>query len=154
MTGSETELGLRMSLLDSETIEAVSGLDRACFANPSLQADFKAELGREQSRCLLASLDGEVVGYLLYWMVVGEMQILNIAVDPSMRRKGFGQLLLEEGVRRAIAEGAWVATLEVRESNEAAKKLYKTMGFRVLGTRVKYYSNPVEDALLMVKAFS
>lgn len=145
------ELDLRD--LSPDWLEDATKLDRLCFASKALQVDFTEELARSQSRCLLAVQENEVVGYLLYWMVAGEMQILNVAVHPSARRGGIGRSLLRGSIERAVDEGAWLATLEVRKSNEAAIGLYERENFRVLGTRLDYYREPKEDALLMVRAF-
>jgi ribosomal-protein-alanine N-acetyltransferase len=144
---------LCLECLSAGTLGGAQEVDRECFLSPALQVDFSAELEKTQSRCLVARDGEEVVAYLLYWLVAEEMQILNIAVKSGCRRRGWGRLLLEKGIRDARGEGAWVATLEVRKSNEEAIALYQGNGFRILGTRLDYYREPEEDALLMVRAF-
>jgi ribosomal-protein-alanine N-acetyltransferase len=144
---------LVMEALSRSNLPGAEALDRICFSSKALQVEFQDEMNRRHSRCLVALQHENVIGYLLYWMVAGEMQILNVAVHPGARRVGVGQKLLLRCIDQAIEEGAWLATLEVRKSNEAAIRLYTAQNFRVLGTRLDYYSEPKEDALLMVRAF-
>ena len=144
---------LKMEPLSPSNIAGAEAVDRVCFPSKALQVEFHEEMSRAHSRCLVGLHQEAVVGYMLYWMVAGEMQILNVAVHPDARRAGVGRELLERGIALAIEEGAWLATLEVRKSNEAAIGLYREQSFRVLGTRLDYYREPKEDALLMVRAF-
>jgi ribosomal-protein-alanine acetyltransferase len=90
----------------------------------------------------VAEKDGAVRGFLVSREVTGEVEILNLAVDFSHRRSGVATALLE-------SLDADVLFLEVRESNQAARKLYAKLGFQVVGTRRQYYDNPVESALTM-----
>ena len=89
-----------------------------------------------------AERDGKVCGFLVSRNVMGEVEVLNLAVDPGWRRTGVATALLE-----SIPEGT--VFLEVRESNAAARNLYSRLGFRVVGQREKYYDDPVETALVM-----
>jgi len=96
--------------------------------------------------CLVAELDGRVVGFLASRQVApGEREILNVAVDPAERRRGIGKRLVERELARS--PGAWF--LEVRESNAAAIALYRSMGFEPSGLRPGYYSDPAEAAIVM-----
>jgi ribosomal-protein-alanine N-acetyltransferase len=90
-----------------------------------------------------------VVGYLFTWVVAGEFHINNIAVAPEHRGQGIADALLRVGLGEAVARGARVAVLEVRESNAPARALYARWGFAMAGRRKRYYSHPTEDALLM-----
>jgi len=74
---------------------------------------------------------------------------MNLAVIESMRHKGIARSLVTQALEVGLAQGAMRAVLEVRVSNRAAHGLYRSLGFRVGTTRRTYYSNPVEDALLM-----
>ncbi len=93
--------------------------------------------------------DTAVVGYCAVWVVVDELQIHNLAVRHRWRRLGAGTVLLEYTVSAARRLGARRATLEVRASNTAARRLYEQAGFRVAGLRERYYSVPVDDALVL-----
>ena len=93
----------------------------------------------------VAERNGAIAGFLITREVVGEIEILNVAVDPELRRRGIAKTLLNqvlESFRGAVF-------LEVRKSNEAAQKLYESLGFRLAGLRRNYYQNPPEDAVVM-----
>jgi ribosomal-protein-alanine N-acetyltransferase len=89
-----------------------------------------------------------VLGYAGGWLLVDEIHVSTIAVDPRWRRKGLAQLLLTELLNRGIARGARRATLEVRVSNIAAQKLYQKCGFRIVSKQKRYYADN-EDAFIM-----
>ncbi|ASO28497.1 ribosomal-protein-alanine N-acetyltransferase [Vibrio anguillarum] len=96
-------------------------------------------------------VDGKVVGYFYAQNIIGEVTLLNIAVDPQQQGKGYGKLLMEFFLtycEKAQAESAW---LEVRESNIRAYSLYESLGFNELDRRVNYYPTPKgsEDAIIM-----
>jgi ribosomal-protein-alanine N-acetyltransferase len=94
----------------------------------------------------VAELDGQVVGFLVtLWISPDEVEILNLAVAPSMRRKGVARALVQ-GVLET-REGT--VFLEVRESNAAARKFYESIGFSVVASRPGYYANPPETAIVM-----
>jgi ribosomal-protein-alanine acetyltransferase len=90
----------------------------------------------------VAEKDREVCGFLVSREIVGEVEVLNLAVHPSRRRTGVATTLLE-------SIDAPVVFLEVRESNQVARNLYYKLGFRVVTRREEYYENPVESALVM-----
>ena len=89
------------------------------------------------------------IGYVIYWLVSGEIDIHNLAVDPRYRRRGVARSLLRSVVGDAKDRGVRRITLEVRKSNEAAQKLYQSLGFAEQGIRKGYYSDDGEDALAM-----
>ena len=96
--------------------------------------------------CLVAVVAGVVKGFLVSRQTgPGEREILNLAVEPSERRKGIARRLLEEVL--AVHQGVWF--LEVRESNTAALNLYKRFGFQPAGRREDYYRAPPETAIVM-----
>jgi ribosomal-protein-alanine N-acetyltransferase len=98
---------------------------------------------------VLRTPEWRVAAFCTVWLVLDEVHINNIAVRPECRGHGAGQLLLTRVLREGTGHGAARATLEVRRSNAAALKLYEKMGFKVGGTRRNYYTNPVEDALIL-----
>ena len=93
-----------------------------------------------------------VIGFLISLCASEDWEIENVVVDPSSRRQGVGSLLLCELLNRARQQGAESLLLEVRESNIAARELYKKMGFSEEGRRPRYYREPEEDALLLRRA--
>lgn len=89
------------------------------------------------------------LGYVGFWLMLDEAHISNVAVHPSWRRRGLGELLLTYTVDRAAELGAAVVTLEVRVSNLSAQSLYRKYGLDFTGRRPHYYSDNGEDALVM-----
>ena len=127
-------------------------LDLRCFPNPGERVDFRVEIPRENSLVLGAREKGALVGYLLAWWVLDRMEILNVAVDPSHRRRGFGLVLVDAALREARTRGIQGIDLEVRASNEPAVSLYTQLGFARVGERRGYYRNPVDDAILLTRS--
>jgi [ribosomal protein S18]-alanine N-acetyltransferase len=98
----------------------------------------------------VAESEGIVVGMLVARQVADEMEILNLAIRPEYRRRGAALQLVSAALHRAYVAGARRTYLELRASNGGGFAFYKRLGFRVSGQRPKYYSDPVEDAILMV----
>jgi [ribosomal protein S18]-alanine N-acetyltransferase len=91
----------------------------------------------------------ELVGYVCFWVVFEELRMMNLAVAPHVRHRGIGRWLLQQAVTMGLEQGARRALLEVRASNAPALALYEQAGFFRSGVRTRYYTNPVEDAVLM-----
>ncbi|SRR5712692_5762071 len=132
-------------------LEAVLRIEQASFVNPWTREMYLAELdNRGISYCYVARNESkQIVGYCSFWRVLDELHINNLAVAPEYRGAGVGTALLTEVVRQGAELGAHRATLEVRLSNQAARRLYERLGFTVAGVRQAYYTNPVEDALVL-----
>ncbi len=96
-----------------------------------------------------SSRDEPIVGYGGVWLSVDEGHITTIAVAPEYRGRGIGELLLNGLIDQALDLHADVLTLEVRISNVVAQQLYLKYGFRPVGTRLRYYTDNGEDALIM-----
>ena len=86
--------------------------------------------------------------------MLGEADIMNVAVSPAFRRRGIAAELLERLKNDLKAEGVYSLTLEVRASNDAAIALYALLGYVQVGRRPGYYHNPKEDALILRKEWS
>ncbi len=110
---------------------------------------FVGEINSESSATWVASLHGKVVGYAVLNIIENEGHIINIAVHPDWQGNKIGKALLLELVFCAINWHLEHLTLEVRESNEPAKKLYFGFGFEEKGKRPNYYANNNEDALIL-----
>lgn len=93
--------------------------------------------------------DGAIVGSLCFWIVFEEVRLMNLAVAEDRRRQGIGAALVASALRTGLMQAATRAVLEVRASNRAALALYQRFGFSQVSIRPAYYSNPVEDAVLM-----
>ena len=134
-----------------EDIPAVLEIDRISFSNPWPERSYQYELtDNPAAKLFVANLDdGTVVGYLGYWLIANEAHISTFAVHPEFRMHGIGEDLLAGALADAHEKGAQVATLEVRQSNEAAISLYEKLEFEVVGSRDGYYRDNDEDAVLM-----
>jgi ribosomal-protein-alanine N-acetyltransferase len=139
-------------------VTAIWAIEKASFPTPWSRWTFLAELGHGNSHTLVAGpaspLPWQTWGYLIFWVVLDEMHILNLAVHPEHRRRGIARRLLAEGLAQARTLGAELAWLEVRTSNLAAQALYKSFGFKEVGRRRRYYDDTQEDALLLTLDWS
>ena len=99
----------------------------------------------------VADAGGAGRGFCAFWRVADQAHINNLAVRPELRGRGLGIQMLEAIIAEAQQLGATSLALEVRRSNVAAQRLYLRAGFREEGIRKSYYTQPVEDALLLVK---
>lgn len=135
-----------------EQLDAIMGIEDASFSAPWTRRMFEVELTDNPfSRFLVAMADAssDVVGYVCFWIVFEELRMMNLAVAPPLRHRGIGQRLLKKALETGIEQGARRALLEVRASNSPAMMLYERTGFVRTGVRAKYYTDPVEDAVLM-----
>jgi ribosomal-protein-alanine N-acetyltransferase len=132
-------------------LEAILEIERATFANPTTREMLTREIEHSDvTRIWVARAAGDVVvGFCSCWLVIDELHVHSIAVQPEERRRGIGRALMAGVLRAAAAEGAARATLEVRRSNAAARALYARLGFSECGVRPHYYTRPVEDALVL-----
>ncbi|HJY86154.1 MAG TPA: ribosomal protein S18-alanine N-acetyltransferase [Candidatus Acidoferrales bacterium] len=90
-----------------------------------------------------------IIGFVFARRVADELEILNFAVEASFRRQGVGSQLLETVFEQVRASGIRRAFLEVRASNAVGIAFYEHHGFALIGRRTRYYSNPLEDALVL-----
>ncbi|MFZ5449132.1 MAG: ribosomal protein S18-alanine N-acetyltransferase [Thermodesulfobacteriota bacterium] len=145
----------RATLADVSAIWAIETLS---FPTPWSRWSFLAELGYRNSHTLVAGPSPpqpwQIWAYLIFWVVLDEMHILNLAVHPAQRRQSIARRLLSEGLAQARTLGAQIAWLEVRPSNAAALALYKSFGFKKVGRRPRYYDDTQEDALLLTLEWS
>jgi [ribosomal protein S18]-alanine N-acetyltransferase len=135
----------------AEDLGGLLAVEQASFLNPWTRDMYVAELRNPEMSYLLVAKDsaGRVVGFCGFWRVVDEIHINNLAVLPEYRRQGIASLILGRVFAEGRRAGAGRATLEVRRSNEIARRLYERFGFTVAGVRRGYYRNPEEDALVL-----
>jgi ribosomal-protein-alanine N-acetyltransferase len=126
----------------------VAGIERRAFPTPWSIAMFVLEMSKATGLCLAALRHGQLAGYTICSRYDTVWHVMNIAVDPDLRRQGIASALLAELYVRAGDAGAQF-TLEVRRSNQAAIELYQRDGFRIAGLRRRYYQDNGEDALIM-----
>lgn len=129
----------------------VAALEAACFRDPWSLRAFESEVVNPLSLWIVAEDDGKVVGYIGSQSVLGQADIMNVAVDPNYRRQGIGRGLVLALVDELKKNDVSIAMLEVRVSNTPAITLYEELGFMKVGCRKNYYFNPKEDAYIMRK---
>jgi ribosomal-protein-alanine N-acetyltransferase len=138
-------------LASDEDLDGVLEVEAESFTNPWTREMYAWEL-QNRAMChilLVRTDDRRVVGFCAFWLVFDEIHINNFALRPGFRGQGIGTALLNRVLEDGRQLGARRATLEVRASNEGARRLYERMGFYVAGIRRDYYTNPVEDALVL-----
>lgn len=141
---------LRIEPMTLDDLPAVHAIERASFTTPWPDDAYRSELQTNRlASYLVARIEDEVVAFAGIWLMVDEAHITTFAVHPAWRRRGIGERLLLAILDGAIARQAREATLEVRLSNVAARRLYEKFGFRPVGLRPRYYTDNGEDALIM-----
>lgn len=144
--------GLRLRILPMhvDDLPAVQVIEKQSFTTPWPPQAYRSELeSNDLAHYISAWLGGRIVAYAGMWLMIDEAHITTFAVDPAWRRRRIGDRLLMVLLDLAIAREARDATLEVRVSNLAARRLYEKFGFRPVGIRPRYYSDDGEDALVM-----
>ena len=137
-------------VLMSEThIEQIAEMEKLCFSDPWSVNSVRYELTNPLSFWLVAEEDGKVAGYVGSQTVLGEADMMNLAVHPDFRMQGIATELVERLVAALRENGVYCLTLEVRVSNFQAIALYTKLGFLQIGKRPNYYSHPKEDALIL-----
>jgi ribosomal-protein-alanine N-acetyltransferase len=134
-----------------EDFDRVAALEAECFTNPWTRAMLEREVkGSATARVYVLRLhDRGVAAFCTCWLIVDELHINTIAVDPAVRRAGLATALMQHVMRDAARSGARRATLEVRASNEPARRLYAQLGFEEAAVRPLYYTQPEEDAVIL-----
>lgn len=156
-------VNLLISPLVHADIPYIVDIEKLSQPEPWTSQSFLEELNRLHSHMRVARLlpeniaDGDlspsppggIVGYICFWCVADEVQVLNIAVHHDFRRRAVASRLLADAIRTGREKNAEVVTLEVRESNMPARMLYERFGFRAVGKRPNYYGTHGESAILM-----
>jgi [ribosomal protein S18]-alanine N-acetyltransferase len=144
---------IRIVPLTMERVDEVLEIERLSFTDPWSREMFRSELevgGGTYAR--MALREGTLAGYLLAVLIEDEAHLGNLAVHPSERRTGVGQKLLDDLLQTARTSGIERITLEVRRSNESARKFYLRNNFMDVAMRKNYYRNPHEDAMVMLRS--
>ena len=140
--------------MNQDHIAAIARLEAICFSDPWSEGSVASELSNPLSRWIVAMDGMTLVGYVGFQTVLGESDMMNIAVAPDARRRGIAQGLVEALIQELTELDSHCLSLEVRASNEPAKALYGKLGFREIGRRKNYYRNPKEDALILRKEWT
>jgi len=135
-----------MTMSDCEQVAAIEAVS---FSVPWSLHAFTETLQKENFRYFVAEEDGEILGYCGFLFVLDEAEIPNVCVKEAARRRGVGRQMMEALIKEAEKLGMYRLLLEVRESNVAARTLYKSLGFCEDGIRKNFYEKPTENAVLM-----
>ena len=139
-----------IDLVREVDLPAIAAIERSAFSDPWSEKSFRDALAHPSIFFAAARSDGgQVLGYVVAWFVADEGQIANLAVTPAGWGCGIGRALLDAAMREAELREADNVYLEVRDSNERARRLYRSRGFEEVGRRRGYYRRPVEDAIVL-----
>lgn len=130
---------------------ACIAIERASFGDPWSDESFTRLVTVQREHIRVAELGAAVVGYWIGSRIDDEAELANLAVDPTQRRAGVGGRLLDHFLKHVGAHERTTVFLEVRASNVGAQELYMGRGFEPIHRRKGYYSQPTEDALVMVR---
>jgi [ribosomal protein S18]-alanine N-acetyltransferase len=153
LTADVTE-GLTLAPMQHADIADVLEIESVSFSNPWRERDFAYALEKAHGVARISRIDDVVLGYAVGFRKGEEFHLADFAVRATHQRSGVGSALLEVLLAELVDSGLSVITLEVRQSNQAAVRLYDRAGFHTVAIRSTYYSHPVEDALVMVKPLS
>lgn len=132
-----------------EDLEAVACLEKICFSESWSENLLRSGLECSLDTYLVYGESDRIQGYCVFRCLGNEGELQRIGVDPESRGKGIGRKLMEAMFTIARMKGVRIMSLEVRESNEKARNLYESCGFKQEAVRRGYYHNPTEDALIM-----
>lgn len=140
---------MNIEKFEEKHLDGVEKTENACFAHPWSREDLKKQISLDTSHFLVATVDGNVAGYMGLQIFGGEGYVTNVAVLPEYRKQGIAEALVREQMKNNML----FITLEVRESNLPAISLYTKCGFKNVGIRPNFYSAPTENAIIMTHEF-
>jgi ribosomal-protein-alanine N-acetyltransferase len=145
----------RIETMRLEYLDQVLCIEQASFKSPWPTASFAAEIQHPWSWFKVigpARKTGglsRVDGFIICWVILSDMHLLNLAITPEYRRQGLASTMLTDALTNFARDGGGYVSLEVRPSNVAAQELYRSFGFKVVGRRKQYYRSDNEDAIIM-----
>lgn len=139
--------------MDINDVSEVTNIEQECFSLPWSENSFRDSLEKPYAIFYVAETNNQIIGYVGVYQMTDECDITNVAVSSKYRRKGVGRKLLEAVEEYAINNSIQSITLEVRESNYSAIKLYEIMKYENVGIRKNFYEKPTENAIIMVRQF-
>lgn len=142
---------MRIEKMNASYVAQIAALEKICFSDPWSEKSIASELDNKLAFWLVAVEGENVAGYIGSQTVMGETDMMNVAVHPDYRRRGIAEMLVDSLVAELKTMGSHSLTLEVRASNLPAQKLYEKLGFTMAGKRPRYYRNPREDAYILRK---
>lgn len=142
---------MKIERMTSAHVGQIAALEGLCFPDPWSEKSVASELENDLSLWLVATEGDRVIGYVGSQTVLGQTDMMNVAVHPDYRRRGIAEGLILALVAELKARDSHSLTLEVRFSNTPAQALYEKLGFTQVGLRKNYYRNPKEDACILQK---
>ena len=144
-------MDIRIRQMLAEDVDAVTALEASCFSMPWKRQDFEEILTNPDRIYLVAECDSGIVGGCMLTMIAGEGDISNVAVYERYRGQHIATTLMQELLRFGEENGICDFTLEVREQNQQAIRLYEHAGFVSEGIRPNFYEKPKDNAVIMWK---
>ena len=144
------DMNVTFRQLTVEDLDAIYEIEQASFSSPWTKEAFLHELTENPYATYLGlELDGQLIGYGGFWLIIDEAHITNIAILPDYRGQKLGEALLKKMLDVIMKQGGMRVSLEVRVSNTVAQNLYRKLGFEQSAIRKGYYSDNHEDAIIM-----
>jgi len=140
---------LNVRSMKCSDVESVARLEQQIFTDAWSEKSIIDTMNQSQAFILVSEEDNVINGYCIVYFVLDEAEIARIAVDSAMRKQGVGQELLRATCRVGMQKGIARILLDVRESNDSARRFYRAFGFEEDGIRKNFYQNPNEHAVLM-----
>ena len=144
---------LRFEPLEERYLDTMLNIEQEAYPEPWTRGMFHDEMRSNRSYFRVVFEGDILVGYCGFWLVLDEAHITTVVVRDSERGRGLGRRLLAHLLEAAQTANATMATLEVRESNDPARALYRSFGFTDVGRRKQYYPKSGEDAIVMLLEF-
>lgn len=137
--------------MEEKDLFQVAGIEKEIFSMPWSEEELKKAMSNPHNIYFVVDNDSKIIGYCGLWSVLDEGQITNVAIRQECRGAGIGRRMMEALLEEGIKEGLAAFTLEVREGNESARRLYDKLGFQEAGIRPNFYDKPKENAVIMWK---
>ncbi len=141
--------GLAIRRMREGDIDDVMAVEQGSFSSPWTRDMYLREIRKAEGCYLVARRGEELAGYCGALLILDEAHVMTLAVRGDLRRRGIGARLMLELIERMEGMGARFLTLEVRRSNRAAIELYSSFGFQIMGERMNYYLDNMENAYIM-----
>ena len=138
-------------LADESHAPLIAALEACTFSHPQSEKSLVEFFKSERNFAVVCLENGELVSYCTLTSVIDEAQIINVATAPEYKRQGCAKAVFERIFEECARRGIITVSLEVRESNSPARALYEDLGFSVAGKRKDFYTDPRENALIMIK---
>ncbi len=148
MQRQNSEKQIKLIPLKAEHIDRVYEIEKLSYSNPWTKFGFLSETRNPFSLPFVLVKGEEIIGYIVLWDYGESLHIANITVHPDYRRRGYGHFMIDFARGKARELGKKMVTLEVRESNTPARKLYEKEGFEAIGTIKGYYPDNRENAVI------